>query len=201
MYCGKSYLPFSRLIKGDFFPRIFFFYCTLFDTALSAAPQNSTVSKDAGIEPRTIATLALTARRSRQSARSLLHYPYLQTKSSLHQPCGHILYITRVYVILPISYLHQLSPLVVSKYIVVGPWILLCIFFFPISRVEMGCPVTACPKVHRSYSCCNFLQKYTMLIFRNYFSNDGLRKYARGSAVQLSYSAAIIDLFLGLGFS
>ncbi len=128
-----------------------------------------------------------------------VHYPYLQTNSSLHQPCGHILYTTSVgdfanHLSLPVTHL-------LKKINVVGPWILLCIFFLPISRVEMGCPVTACPKVHRSYSCCNFLQKYTMLIFRNYFSNDGLRKYARGSAVQLSYSASIIALFLGLGFS
>jgi hypothetical protein len=38
--------------------------CTLFKTALSAAPQDSVVSKDAGIEHRTVATLALEVRRS-----------------------------------------------------------------------------------------------------------------------------------------
>jgi hypothetical protein len=44
--------------------------CTLFNTASSAAPQISTVSEDAGIDPRTVATSALTARRSKRSARS-----------------------------------------------------------------------------------------------------------------------------------
>ncbi len=37
---------------------------TIFNTASSAAPQDSTVPTDAGIEPRTVATGALTVRRS-----------------------------------------------------------------------------------------------------------------------------------------
>ncbi len=44
----------------------FFLSFTLFNIALSAAP----VSEDAGIEPRSIATLALALRRSDHSARS-----------------------------------------------------------------------------------------------------------------------------------
>jgi hypothetical protein len=45
-------------------------------------PSDSTVSEDAGIEPRTTATLALTVRRSNYSARSHPHfiYIYLQVK-------------------------------------------------------------------------------------------------------------------------
>ncbi len=39
-----------------------YFACTLFNIASSAAPSDSTVSKDAGIEPRTVATLALAVR-------------------------------------------------------------------------------------------------------------------------------------------
>ena len=53
------------------------FLCTLFNTPSSAAPSDSTVSEDAGIEPRTVATVALTARRSNLSARS--HPPSLTT--------------------------------------------------------------------------------------------------------------------------
>ncbi len=48
----------------DFFP----FLCTEFNTASSAAPQDSTASEDAGIEPRTVATSALAGRRSNHSA-------------------------------------------------------------------------------------------------------------------------------------
>jgi hypothetical protein len=56
------------VLKGDFF---FFF---LFMYLIQHCPSDSTVSEDAGIEPRTVATLALTARRSNFSARS---HPYL----------------------------------------------------------------------------------------------------------------------------
>jgi hypothetical protein len=43
---------------------LFVFYGTLFITDLSAAPSDSTVSEDAGIESRTVATSALAVSRS-----------------------------------------------------------------------------------------------------------------------------------------
>jgi hypothetical protein len=45
----------DNILKGDFLD--FFFICTIFNTASSAGP---TVTGDAGIEPRTVATTALT---------------------------------------------------------------------------------------------------------------------------------------------
>jgi hypothetical protein len=50
----------KKINKGDLFWIIFYFkYFTLFYTASSAVLSNSTMSDDAGIEPRTVATLAL----------------------------------------------------------------------------------------------------------------------------------------------
>jgi hypothetical protein len=54
--------------KGNVFGFLFS-RSTLFNTASTAAPQGSTVSEDAGIGPRTVATLALSVRRSKHSAR------------------------------------------------------------------------------------------------------------------------------------
>ncbi len=48
-------------------------YWYLFSTPSSAAPSDSSVSEDAGIEPRTVATLALAVRHSNHSARSHPH--------------------------------------------------------------------------------------------------------------------------------
>ncbi len=49
---------------------IFLFYVR-FSTLLHLPPPDSTVSEDAGIEPKTVATMALAVRRSNHSARSL----------------------------------------------------------------------------------------------------------------------------------
>jgi hypothetical protein len=61
-----------------------FFFVYGYRTASSAAPSDSTVSEDAGIQPRSVATSALTVRRSNHSARSHPHplldsYWYLPT--------------------------------------------------------------------------------------------------------------------------
>ncbi len=48
----------------------FFVFYAHYSTLLICRPSDSTVSEDAGIEPRTVATSALTARRSNHSARS-----------------------------------------------------------------------------------------------------------------------------------
>jgi hypothetical protein len=45
-------------------------YGTVFNTVSSAAPPDSTVSEDAGIQPRIVSTTALTVRRSNHSAKS-----------------------------------------------------------------------------------------------------------------------------------
>ncbi len=55
--------------KGGFLD-FFLFLCKLFNTASLAAPQIPFWPEDAGIKPRTVATLAMTARRSIYSARS-----------------------------------------------------------------------------------------------------------------------------------
>jgi hypothetical protein len=47
-----------------------FYVCSLFNNASSAAPQIPLVTEDAGIEPRTVASLALDIRRSSRSATS-----------------------------------------------------------------------------------------------------------------------------------
>jgi hypothetical protein len=62
----------------------FLVYVHLFNAASSAAPSEFTLSEDAGIEPRTVATLALTARRSNLSTRS---HPQrvAQCRKFLHQ--------------------------------------------------------------------------------------------------------------------
>jgi hypothetical protein len=52
--------------QGDFWIFCFVLYSTL----LHLPPSDTTVSEDAGIEPRTVATLALAVRRSNHSARS-----------------------------------------------------------------------------------------------------------------------------------
>jgi hypothetical protein len=55
-------------IKGDLF--LVFLLMYVIQHCFICRPSDSTVSEDAGIEPRTVATLALTARRSNHLARS-----------------------------------------------------------------------------------------------------------------------------------
>jgi hypothetical protein len=66
----KKFLQFfsSSFSKGDFCG--FFISLYVIQHCFFYRPSDSTVSKDAGIEPRTVTTLALTARRSKHSARS-----------------------------------------------------------------------------------------------------------------------------------
>jgi hypothetical protein len=59
---------YKLLSKGYIFG---FFFVTLFNTVSSAS--ESTVSEDARIEPRTVATTALAVRRSNHSVRSHTH--------------------------------------------------------------------------------------------------------------------------------
>jgi hypothetical protein len=53
-----------QALMGDFFDFFLFMYIILIQQFFICRPSDSTVSEDAGIEPRTVATLALTARRS-----------------------------------------------------------------------------------------------------------------------------------------
>jgi hypothetical protein len=55
-------------LKGN----IFRFFHYFIQHCFICRPSDSTVSEDAGIKPRTVATMALAVRRSNQSARS--HY-------------------------------------------------------------------------------------------------------------------------------
>jgi hypothetical protein len=67
--------------------REIFFVCTLFNTDSSAAPEDSTVSGDAVIEPRrTVATLALASRRSNHSARFHPHSAISRPNSARTHP-------------------------------------------------------------------------------------------------------------------
>ncbi len=67
MNCGAGTRSF---IKGGFF---FFFLFSFYVHCFFCRPQDSSVSEDAEIEPRTVPTLALTSRRSNHSARSHQH--------------------------------------------------------------------------------------------------------------------------------
>jgi hypothetical protein len=62
---------FRRTLKGDCFG--FFTFIYVIQHSFICRPSDSTVSDDAGIEPRTVATLALTVRRSNHLARSHPH--------------------------------------------------------------------------------------------------------------------------------
>ncbi len=60
-------------------------YSTVTQHCFICRPSDSTVSEEAGIEPRTVATLALTARRSIHQARSYLH----SARSNPHSARSH----------------------------------------------------------------------------------------------------------------
>jgi hypothetical protein len=69
-------LPYLFLIlKGNTVFLDFFLFLYVIQLCFICRPSDYTVSDDAGIEPRTVATLALTARRSNHSVRS--HPPFL----------------------------------------------------------------------------------------------------------------------------
>jgi hypothetical protein len=57
----------DSLHERGMFLDFYFQASTLFNTASTSAPHGSTVSEDAGIEPRTVATLALSVRYSNRS--------------------------------------------------------------------------------------------------------------------------------------
>ncbi len=60
--------------KGEFLGFfLFLFFMYVIQHCFICRPSDSTVSEDAGIDPRTVATMALTAGRPNHSARSHLH--------------------------------------------------------------------------------------------------------------------------------
>ncbi len=64
----------GRLLKGDFLFFIgFLFFMYDIQHCFICSPSDFTMSEDAGIEPRTVATTALAVRRSNHSARSHSH--------------------------------------------------------------------------------------------------------------------------------
>jgi hypothetical protein len=71
----------------------FFFLCTLFNTA----SQDSTVSEDAGIEPRTVVTLALTAIYALTTWLDLIH---TRARSHPHSARSHPSQLDLIYLIL-----------------------------------------------------------------------------------------------------
>jgi hypothetical protein len=76
----KKYRVCQRHIRGknkkdDFFVIFFSIQYIFFNTGVIGLPSDYTVSEDPGIEPRTVATLALAVRRSNHSARSHMCLP------------------------------------------------------------------------------------------------------------------------------
>ena len=69
--CDGSQLNFADFNRGDFVG-FFSMYCFI-QACFICGPSDSTVSEDAGIEPRTVATSPLAVRRSNHYARSHPH--------------------------------------------------------------------------------------------------------------------------------
>jgi hypothetical protein len=72
----RQSLKFTLIVKGDFW--ILFSFRPDIPHCFICRPSDSTVSEDAGIEPRTVATMALTVRRPHHLARSHPHLPIVQ---------------------------------------------------------------------------------------------------------------------------
>jgi hypothetical protein len=79
--------PDTCKVNGGIFLIVFFFY-VLYSTLLHMRPSDSTVTEDAGIEPRTVATSALPSARSHPHPCTLVKFPLI-LKSALHLllPC------------------------------------------------------------------------------------------------------------------
>ncbi len=68
--CQVDDMGWNENEKGDFSVFFFFYILYVIQHCFICCPSDSTVSEDAGTEPRTVDTLALTARRSNHSDRS-----------------------------------------------------------------------------------------------------------------------------------
>jgi hypothetical protein len=71
LYVTFVYFEVLEIQAGDFLD--FFSFYVLYSTLLYLRTSDSTVSEDAGTEPRTVATVTLAVRRSNHSARSHPH--------------------------------------------------------------------------------------------------------------------------------
>jgi hypothetical protein len=76
-------LPFYMLLSLIGIVLDFSFFLYVIQHCFICRPSAFTVSEDAGIEPRTVATLALTARHSNHSARSHPHDAKLPIKAKM----------------------------------------------------------------------------------------------------------------------
>jgi hypothetical protein len=92
MFSLQSFPSDRKLPKEDIFFIYIFFFMYNIQHCFICRPSDSTVSEDAGIEPRTVATTALAVRRSNYSARSHLHsarsHPLHPVKTVPTCPCS-----------------------------------------------------------------------------------------------------------------
>ncbi len=75
-----------RKIRGKFLTKFFPMYCIQHCSICRPSDSTSTVSEDAGIEPRTVANSSLAARRSNHSAR---YHPLVSARSHVHSARSH----------------------------------------------------------------------------------------------------------------